>query len=312
MNWTELRIYINSNDIEVAGDIANMTVPYGIYIEDYTDLEEMALEIAHIDLIDEELRARDKSTAIIHIYISEEDNPFEAVAYLRERYNAVGIEHRIDTVAVNEIDWADNWKKYFKPIEVGTRLAVCPSWEQYDNRDNRTVIEIDPGAAFGTGTHDTTRLCLNVLDKYCTDGKTILDIGSGSGILSIAAVMLGCSRAVGVDIDAMAVKVAKENAELNNVANCTEYVCGNLTEQITGKFDIVCANIVADVIISLCDNVLNFIDDDGMFICSGIIDTREDDVLAKLSEIGLIVTGRFESAGWVALVCRKGEFNASV
>ncbi len=307
MNWTELKIYIDSADIELAGDIANMTVPYGIYIEDYTDLEEMALEIAHIDLIDEELRARDKTTAIIHIYISEEDNPFEAVAYLTERYNAVGIKHRIDTVAVKEADWADNWKKYFKPIEVGIRLAVCPSWEQYDNKDDRTVIGIDPGAAFGTGTHDTTRLCLNVLDKYCTDGKTILDIGSGSGILSIAAVMLGCSNAVGVDIDAMAVKVAKENADLNNVSERTEYVCGNLTDKISGKFDIVCANIVADVIISLCDNVLDFINDDGMFICSGIIDTREADVFAKLDEIGLSVCERFESAGWVALVCRKDE-----
>ncbi len=307
MNWTELKIYISSADTEAAGDIANMTVPYGIYIEDYTDLEEMALEIAHIDLIDSELRARDKSTAIIHIYISEEDNPFEAVAYLTERYNAVGIEHRIDTVAVKEADWADNWKKYFKPIEVGTRLAVCPSWEQYDNNDERTVIGIDPSAAFGTGTHDTTRLCLNVLDKYCSAGKTILDIGSGSGILSIAAVMLGCESAVGVDIDAMAVKVAKENAELNNVADRTEYVCGNLTEKINGKFDIVCANIVADVIISLCDSVLDFISDEGMFICSGIIDTREADVLNKLSEIGLKVCERFESAGWVALVCRKDE-----
>ncbi len=307
MNWTELKIYISSADTDAAGDIANMTVPYGIYIEDYTDLEEMAFEIAHIDLIDEKLKARDKSTAIIHIYISEEDNPFETVAYLTERYNAVGIKHKIDTVAVSESDWADNWKKYFKPIEVGSRLAVCPSWEQYNNKDGRTVIGIDPGAAFGTGTHDTTRLCLSVLDKYCSDGKTILDIGSGSGILSIAAVMLGCEKAVGVDIDAMAVKVAKENAELNGVADCTEYVCGNLTEKISGKFDIVCANIVADVIISLCDNVLNFIEHNGMFICSGIIDTRETDVLAKLSAIGLKVTERFESAGWVALVCRKDE-----
>lgn len=307
MNWTELKIYINSADTDAAGDIANMTVPYGIYIEDYTDLEEMALTIAHIDLIDDELRARDKSTAVIHIYISEEDNPLEAVAYLRERYTALGIEHRIDTVAVDETDWADNWKKYFKPIEVGTRLAVCPSWEEYDNRDGRTVLSIDPGAAFGTGTHDTTRLCLSVLDKYCTDGTTLLDVGSGSGILSIAAVMLGCSSAVGVDIDAMAVKVARENAALNNVADRTEYVCGNLTEQISGRYDIVCANIVADVIISLCDNVLDFMTEDGMFICSGIIDTREADVLAKLAAVGLTVTERFESAGWVALVCRKVE-----
>lgn len=310
MDWTELKIFIDSKDTELAGDIANMVVPYGIYIEDYTDLEQMAMEIAHIDLIDEQLRMRDKSVAVIHIYISPEENPLEAIAYLRERYNAVGIKHRIDMSTVSESDWADNWKKYFKPLEIGKRLAVCPSWEHYENVNNRTVLKIDPGAAFGTGAHDTTRLCLAVLDKYCTEGKTILDVGSGSGILSVSAVLLGCSRAVGVDIDAMAVKVARENAELNGVESKTEYICGDLTEKVSGKYDIVCANIVADVIISLCDNVKNFMNENGLFICSGIIDTREEDVLRKLKSVGLTVTERFESGGWVALVCRKEEFNA--
>ncbi len=310
MDWTEIKIRINSGDTERASDIANMVVPYGIYIEDYTDLEQMSLEIAHIDLIDEELKARDRSIAYIHIYVSPEENPFEAVAYLTERYNAVGIENTIETVSVSEADWADNWKKYFKPIEIGDRLAVCPSWETYDNPQGRCVLNIDPGAAFGTGAHDTTRLCLGVLDRYCGDDKTILDVGSGSGILSISALLLGCSRAVGVDIDAMAVKVAQENAVLNKVEARTEFVCGDLVEKISGKFDIVCANIVADIIISLCDNVTDFMEKDGLFICSGIIDTREQDVLDKLALIGLNVVERFESGGWVALVCKRGETNA--
>ncbi|MBQ2705027.1 MAG: 50S ribosomal protein L11 methyltransferase [Clostridia bacterium] len=310
MDWTEIKIRINSADTEHASDIANMVVPYGIYIEDYTDLEEMSLEIAHIDLIDEELKSRDRSVAYIHIYVSPEENPFEAVAYLSERYSAVGIDNQIETVSVNESEWADNWKKYFKPIEIGNRLAICPSWEQYDNPQGRVVLNIDPGAAFGTGAHDTTRLCLGVLDRYCGDNKTILDVGSGSGILSISALLLGCSTAVGVDIDPMAVKVAEENAVLNNVQSRVEYVCGDLVEKISGKYDIVCANIVADIIISLCDNVCDFMADNGLFICSGIIDTREADVLEKLSKTGLSVVERFESGGWVALVCKRGEIDA--
>ncbi len=305
MEWTEIKIIISSKDTFVASDIANMVVPYGIYIEDYTDLEEAAMSIAHIDLIDEQLVAKDRSVAIIHIYINPEENALESVAFLSERFNAEGIEHKIELSAVKESDWADNWKQYFKPLEIGDRLAVCPSWEDYDNCDGRKVLRIDPGAAFGTGAHDTTRLCLSVLDKVCCDDKTILDIGSGSGILAISALLLGCSEATGVDIDPLAVKVAKTNAELNGLADKCDFFCGDLVDKITGQFDIVCANIVADVIIKLCDSVMQFIKDDGIFVCSGIIDSRETDVLEKLEAVGLRVAERYTSAGWVALVCRK-------
>ncbi len=305
MDWTEIVIKINSNDTERASDIANMVVPYGIFIEDYTDLEEMAQEIAHIDLIDKELIARDRSVAYIHIYINPEESPLESIAYLTERYTAEGIEHTIEQGFVKESDWAENWKKYFKPIEIGDRLAVCPTWENYDNSAARKVLSIDPGAAFGTGTHDTTKLCLTVLDKICTEGQSILDVGCGSGILALSALLLGCDEAVGVDIDSLAVKVAKENALLNRLDSRCEFACGDLVEAIQGQYDIVCANIVADVIIMLCDSVLPFIKDDGVFVCSGIIDTREQDVLQKLSQIGLRVRDRYTSGGWVALVCEK-------
>lgn len=305
MDWTELKIIIDSKYTEVASDIANMVVPYGIYIEDYTDLEEAAMNIAHIDLIDEELVAKDRSKSIIHIYINSEENALESVSYLKERLTAEGIEHSIEFASVKESDWADNWKQYFKPLEIGDRLAVCPSWEKYNNADNRKVLQIDPGAAFGTGAHDTTRLCLSVLDKVCCDNKSILDIGCGSGILAISALLLGCGAATGVDIDPLAVKVAKANAELNSLADKCSFICGDLVDKISGKFDIVCANIVADVIIKLCDSVLQFMNDDSIFVCSGIIDTRESDVLAKLESVGLRVVERYTSLGWVALVCRK-------
>ena len=307
MNWTEIQIGVPVADADRAADIAHMVVPYGLYIEDYSDLEEASLAIAHIDLIDEDLVAKDRSRAILHLYISPEENPMEAIAFLEERYRSVGIDYTLDRGLIQESDWSENWKQYFKPLEIGTRLAVCPSWETYENRDGRQVLTIDPGAAFGTGAHDTTRLCLGVLDRICRPGQTLLDVGCGSGILAISALLLGCDSAVGVDIDALAVKVAKENARRNGLEERTKFVCGDLVETVSGRFDLICANIVADVIIQLCDSVLPFLKEDGRFVCSGILDSREGDVLAKLEQVGLRVCERAESGGWVALVCEKGR-----
>lgn len=299
MNWTEIKIIINSKDTDAAADIANMVVPYGIYIEDYTDLEEMAMKIAHINLIDEDLIAKDKTKSIIHIYIDEQDNPLEAVQYLMERYKAANIENELLTERVTDDGWRDNWKKYFKPIEIGNRLAVCPTWESYENKDMRKVISIDPGAAFGTGTHDTTRLCLALIDEYA-NGGSLLDIGTGSGILAISGLLLGCNKCVGVDIDPLAVKTAKENAEQNRVWDRCEFLCGDLTERVSGKFDLICANIVADVIIPLCKTVGEFMNPEGKFICSGIIDTRKDEVESALIANGFTIKNTLESGGWVA------------
>ena len=152
-DWTELTITVPTEKVDVATDIANMVVPYGVYIEDYSNLEEAAWEIAHIDLIDEELLARDRTKAIIHIYISPEENPAEALAFLSERLTAEGIEHTLGSSQVCEDDWANNWKKYFKPLPVGEKLIISPTWEPATETDGRAVLSIDPGMAFGTGGH---------------------------------------------------------------------------------------------------------------------------------------------------------------
>lgn len=278
MNWTEITVEVAQKDTETASAIANMTVPYGIYIEDYSDLETAAWEIAHIDLIDEELITKDRSKSIIHIYISECDNAAEALEFLKERLRAENIDFVAGSVGVDDADWNENWKKYFKATEIGERLAIVPSWEKYDNKQNRTLLHIDPGAAFGTGTHATTSLCLELLEEISGNGKTTLDIGCGSGILAIASVLLGSDSAVGVDIDAQSVKTAKENAEINGIDSKTKFIVGDLAEKITDKYDIVCANIVADVIIRLFENVADYMKENARLLISGIIDIRAEEV----------------------------------
>lgn len=300
MNWTEITVKIPTEYTDTAAAIANMTVPYGIYIEDYSDLEAKAEEIAHIDLIDEELINKDRTEALIHIYISECDNAAEALAFLKERLTAENIPFSCGAEGVNDADWSENWKKYFHATEIGDKLAIVPSWEEYDNKENRKILHIDPGAAFGTGTHATTSLCLSMLENYVVEGSKMLDIGCGSGILSIASVLLGAETAVGVDIDAQSVKTAKENAELNNVSGKTEYIVGDLADKINGKYNVVCANIVADVVIRLLGDVRAFMEENAVLLVSGIIDARENDVLAAAEKHGFKVKEKQYKDNWCA------------
>lgn len=278
MQWNEITVTVPISRVDEAAAISNMTVPYGIYIEDYSNLESDAEQIAHIDLIDDDLVNKNREYAIIHIYISSDDNALEAISYLKERLTASGIEFTVGKNTVNDENWNENWKKYFKAFEVGKSLAVCPSWETYLNTQNRKVISLDPGAAFGTGAHATTYLCLNMLEDIVTDNSKILDIGTGSGILAIASCLLGAKTAVGVDIDELAVDTASKNAKANFVDNKTEFVVGDLADKVSGKYDIVCANIVADVVMRLFDNVADYMTDDGYLLISGIIDIRAKEV----------------------------------
>lgn len=308
MDWTEIKITVNADDVDRAGDIAQMAVPYGIYIEDYRTLEQEAWEIARIDLIDEDLLAKDRSKGIVHIYISPEENPAEAVSFLRERYAAEGITNEIDESVCKNADWENNWKKYFKPMPVGERLLIRPIWEDEYDAGGRAVLHLEPGLAFGSGTHDTTRLCLETLEKYAYPGKSVLDVGCGSGILSVASLLLGADSAVGVDIDALAVKTAKENGITNGFEEPKFTVLqGSTTDKVTGKFDIIAANIVADIIIGLCKNVKDYMNPDAVFITSGIIEPREADVLAAFAANGLEVIARHESGGWLCFEAKAAK-----
>ena len=303
MDWTEIIAEVDAKDVERAENIAVMTVPYGIYIEDYSSLEEEVLEIAKIDLIDEELLAKNRETARIHIYISPEDNPAEATAFLEERFRAENINFKILTDKCDVEACLDNWKKYFYPIEIGEKLLVRPVWrEDYDPK-GRTVLHLEPGIAFGTGTHETTRLCLEALEKYVSDGAAVLDVGCGSGILAVASLLLGAKSAIGIDIAVLAVKSSIENAERNGVSDRYTAIHGNLADEVTGTYDIITANIVADAIIMLSGDIEKHMHKDTVYIMSGIIDSRLEDVLSALPKTLKIIETRTDK-GWYCLVAK--------
>ena len=306
MEWTEIIINVKSKDAEKAENIANMTVPYGIYIEDYSDLEEKVNEIAHVDLIDEELLSKDRDSVKIHIYIDGDDNPGEAVSFLRERFSGEGIDYEIDMTDVTDDDWLNNWRQYFRPMEIGKKLLINPSWIEKPETE-RKILNIDPGLAFGTGKHETTKLCLEMLEQYVKEGDSVLDVGCGSGILAIASILLGAQKALGVDIDALAVKTANENAGINGVEEKFTAIAGDLTDKVEGKYDIVVANIVADAIISLSKNIRNFMKDGSVYIVSGIIDTRVDDVKTALKDDFEII-GTATDKNWYCLVLNQRNF----
>lgn len=306
--WSEIAITVDTKDIETAGNIANMAVPYGIYIEDYSNLENEVMEIAHIDLIEEGLLKADRTKGIIHIYINPHENPMEAVSFIKERLESEGIKYEIKMSDCAAEDWVNNWKHYFHPMPVGEKLLIRPTWEEKYDPQGRKVLHIEPGLAFGTGSHPTTKLCLETLEKYIDENSTVLDIGCGSGILSIASLLLGAKSAFGVDIDSLAVKTAVANAKENGFGEDKfKAVQGNLSDKVQGKYNVIVANIVADIIMEFNKEVGKFLENDGVYITGGIIESREDEVLLSFTQNGFSVIERFEEKGWLVFVLKKAE-----
>jgi len=270
-SWAEIAITVKTEDIETAGNIANMVVPYGIYIEDYSALEEDAAEISHYDFIDDSLLHKDRTKGIIHIYINPHENPLEAVSFITERLNSENIEHEIKTAACKTEDWVNNWKQYFHAMPIGKKLLIRPLWEKEYDTDGRIVLNIEPGLAFGTGSHPTTKLCLETLEKYIDEVKT-------------------------------AIEDAKENGFGSPVFDA---VNGNLSDKVSGKYNVIVANIVADIIMQFNEEVSEFLEDGGIYITGGIIDIRKDEVVRSFEQNGFEIIANYEEKGWNVFVCRR-------
>lgn len=314
MNWTEVKIYTTTEGIDpLTGNMLDLGLQ-GFMIEDAQDFEEFLHDTTpHWDYVDQAVMDKMKNCeSCVTIYVANNPQGMEELAQVREilarlksqdpqgRYGRLELElHN-----VNEEDWSNAWKKYYHPVRVGKHLVVCPSWEDYARQPDDVVLILNPGMAFGTGTHDTTRLCMELLEKYLTPQDNVLDVGCGSGILAITAALLGAKSIIGCDIDEVAVKVAGENAALNHVEDRISFHKGDLTSQVEGSFQIICANIVADVIIRLSEDSGRYLAQGGIFIVSGIIDSREQDVLDALDRNGFAVIERRTSGGWVALACK--------
>lgn len=302
MEWTDIQITVPARFADTAEAVATMVSNGGIYIEDYRDLEQQAWEIAHVDLIEQELLDKPRDIVKVHMYLAPDENPAEILPLFRERLDNSGIEYTLETSGVEQEDWQNAWKKYYHAMEIGNRLAIVPGWEQYET--DRTVITMDPGMAFGTGTHETTSLCLETLDSLVKGGERVLDIGTGSGILAIAALKLGAAVAEGVDIDPMCVRTAGENARRNGVQDRFTVLVGDLSDKASGQYNIITANIVAAAILSLAPHVPALMAPGARFIASGIIDTRKDEVLTGLRAAGLEPVEVKEKRGWACIICK--------
>ena len=302
MEWTDIQITVPARFADTAEAVATMVSNGGIYIEDYRDLEQQAWEIAHVDLIEQELLDKPRDIVKVHMYLAPDENPAEILPLFRERLDNSGIEYTLETSGVEQEDWQNAWKKYYHAMDIGSRLAIMPGWEQYET--DRTVITMDPGMAFGTGTHETTSLCLETLDSLVKGGERVLDIGTGSGILAIAALKLGAAVAEGVDIDPMCVRTAGENARRNGVQDRFTVLVGDLSDKASGQYNIITANIVAAAILSLAPHVPALMAPGARFIASGIIDTRKDEVLTGLRAAGLEPVEVKEKRGWACIICK--------
>lgn len=308
MNWTRFTIHTTTEAEDLVCAMLQDLGISGIEIVDSLPVEDGDRQGGVFEELQPDL-PQDDGTSRICFYVEEGTDTGELLESVRlglddlRAFTDIG-EGTITSDETREEDWINNWKQYFKPIPVGQKLLIRPTWEEVQDSGGRTVLDLDPGLAFGTGTHETTRLCMELLEQYVRPGMNVLDVGCGSGILSVAALLLGADKAVGVDIDELAVKTAVENAEINHVENRFTGICGNLTDQVTGTYDIVVANIVADVIIMLTKDVEQFMKPDTVYLMSGIIDTREQDVLAAVEEHFTIID-RKEEKGWVALSAKR-------
>ncbi len=310
MKWTEIKVKTTTEAVEAVANIFYEIGAQGVVIEDPNDFLYQQKDEISWDYIEEEVFENGYEGAIVKAYISEEENLLAKVEAIRESVNnlpSFGLNIGDGVIELEELDqqdWENAWKQYYKPIKVSEKIVIKPTWEDYEAKLNELVIELDPGMAFGTGTHETTNMCIQALERHIKSDDEVLDIGCGSGILSIAAAKLGAQSVVGVDLDPMAVRVAKENTEQNNMLGFVEIRHGNLTEVVTHKANIVVANIIADIIIKLADDIADFMKEDGLFISSGIIMPRLEEVKAAIESKGFTILEVNTQGEWACITAK--------
>ena len=303
-NWTKLTVTGKTKNLDDIVAVMSM-LDNGLMIEDYSDFSFSGM---YGELVDESILNADRETVRVSLFVPEEKNLSEYTSFLKERFKSLAIETNLTFDGMNEEDWSESWKQYYKPIPLG-RVTIVPAWEKYDAREGEIIVKMDPGMAFGTGTHETTRLVMKIMQDEIRGGERVLDVGTGSGILSICASKLGAKSCNAYDIDPVAVKVAKENAKADGCSNITVGVSDLLrgVDLSGGKYDFCVANIVADIIIRMLPDIGKYLSDTAPLILSGIISMRADDVKNSIIENGFQVVREERENDWLAIMVKKSD-----
>ncbi|HWK24401.1 MAG TPA: 50S ribosomal protein L11 methyltransferase [Ureibacillus sp.] len=311
MKWTELSILTTNEAVEAISNIYHEAGASGVVIEDSTEIEKERID-QFGEIYDLDPNDFPKSGVIVKAYLPVSSFLAEtveeiklAIANLKNFDINLG-ENIFSMSEVHEEDWATAWKQYYHPVKISERFTIVPTWEEYTpvNTDE-LIIELDPGMAFGTGTHPTTVMCLQALEKVVNQGDSVIDVGTGSGVLAIAAAMLGAQKVHALDLDPVAVKSAYENIVHNKVQHITEVHQGNLLDTVTGQADVVVANILAEIIMTFTDDAFSIVKPGGLYVTSGIINAKKDDVKSALVASGFIIEEVLMMEDWVAIIARR-------
>lgn len=310
MNWCEITIKTTVNGTDIVAEILYETDITGVVVEDG-----IFTPGADDDYIDESVIQETRfDEATVKAYLQEDETLLDRLAFINDRLAAlskmdIGVDLgslKVSTNTVQETDWSENWKKYYKPFKAGKHIVVKPTWEEYKPELEDIVIELDPGMAFGTGTHETTKMCIEYIEEFIKPGDTAIDVGCGSGILSIVAAKLGAGHVTAVDRDPVSVKTARENIALNVCEGVIEAYASDLLQQVKPQnAALVVANIIADIIIRLNESVHKYLKQGGIYIVSGIIASREEEVKTSLLSSRFEIIGIKEMGEWRAIACKS-------
>ena len=316
MKWIEIQVKTTTEAVEAVANILYDVGVGGVVIEDSNDPFFKDKDLGDWDYVDEALLMEKFDGAILKGYLSEGEDLFDKIELIKQNVEKIPLYNldkglgEVTTTEVFEEDWEHSWKKYYKPVKIGDKLVIKPTWEEYEAQVDEIIIEMDPGMAFGTGTHETTMMCVQQLEKYVNSDSVVFDIGCGSGILSISAARLGAVKVIGVDLDPVATSVSKKNVLDNHVEDIVDIRQGNLMDVISEPADIIVANIIADIIIVLATNIKEYLKENGIFIASGIILHKLDEVRDALILNGFDILEINTMGEWVAVISRiKGEAN---